>query len=110
LLLESAAKPAGSDNFLGEEGKGAQTTAAYEAGSNFWTLDGDKIWGTSCSGWDDLGADLQVLFIRSLAITTSNISSSMLILLTRQVLDQNRTSGTQTCYSSTQRSPPPASP
>jgi hypothetical protein len=102
-------KPAGSDNFLDDEGDGAQTTA-YEAGSDFWTLNGDKIWGTSCSGWDDLGADLQVLFIRSLAITTSKIDSSMLILLARQVLDQNRTSGNQTCYSSTQRSPPPTSP
>ncbi len=92
-------EPTGSANYLEEEGDGAQTTAAYDTDADSWIVNGDKIWGTNCSGWDDLGADLQVLFVRNPAVTTSKTDSSMLVLLTRAVLDQNRSSGNHNCYS-----------
>jgi nitroalkane oxidase len=91
-------EPTGSANYLEEEGEGAQVTAVYDADTDSWVVNGDKIWGTSCSGWDDLGADLQVLFVRNATTTASKVESSMLILLTRAILDQNRASGNQSCY------------
>ena len=91
-------EPTGSANYLDEQGQGAQATAVYDAKTDSWMVNGDKIWGTSCSGWDDLGADLQVLFVRNPAATTSKAESSMLMLLTRAILDQNRAAGNQNCY------------
>lgn len=92
-------EPSGSANFLDEEGDGLQTTASYHADSDSWIVNGDKIWGTNCSGWDDLGADLQVLFVRNPVITSSKADSSMLLLLTRATLDQNRRDGhNPNCY------------
>jgi nitroalkane oxidase len=92
-------EPSGSANFLDEEGDGLQTTASYDADSDSWIVNGDKIWGTNCSGWDELGADLQVLFVRNPAITSSKADSSMLLLLTRATLDQNRSNiNNAQCY------------
>jgi nitroalkane oxidase len=92
-------EPTGSANFLEEDGNGVQTTADYDADTDSWIVHGDKIWGTNCCGWDDLGADLQVLFVRNPAVSTSKVDSSMLILLTRAILDENRSSGNHNCFS-----------
>jgi nitroalkane oxidase len=92
-------EPTGSANLLDEEGDGLHTTATYNADSDSWIVNGDKIWGTNCSGWDDQGADLQVLYVRNPAITSSKADSSMLLLLTRATLDQNRSTGNNpNCY------------
>ncbi len=92
-------EPAGSANYFEEEGNGVQTTAVYNSDSDSWILNGEKVWGTNCCGWDDLGADLQVVLVRNPDVTSSKIDASMLVLVTRPILDQNRSDGNQDCYS-----------
>lgn len=92
-------EPTGSANYFEEEGNGVQTTAVYDSDSDSWIVNGEKIWGTNCCGWDNLGADLQVVFVRNPDVITSKTDSSMLFLLTRAVLDQNFSDGNQNCYS-----------
>lgn len=91
-------EPEGSANFFTVDGKGIQTTATYDAATETWVLNGEKIWGTSCCGWDARGADLQVVVARNPAISSSKIDSTMLIMLTRAVIDENRGNGNSGCY------------
>ena len=92
-------EPSGSANYFTADGKGIQTTATYDSSTDHWLLDGEKIWGTSCCGWDAQGADLQVIVARNPAIISSKVDSAMLILLTRAIIDENRGSGNSDCYS-----------
>jgi alkylation response protein AidB-like acyl-CoA dehydrogenase len=92
-------EPSGSANYFTPNGKGIQTTATYDTGADTWVVNGEKIWGTSCCGWDTRGADLQVVVVRNSAIGSSKIASTMLIMLTRAVIDENRGNGNSDCYS-----------
>ncbi|KPI40449.1 Nitroalkane oxidase [Cyphellophora attinorum] len=55
-------EPQGSANFAAAESDGLQTVAV-EDGEDF-VLNGEKIWATNSSGWDDRGADLQCVVCR----------------------------------------------
>jgi nitroalkane oxidase len=92
-------EPSGSANYFAAGGEGIQTTATQERDANTWVLNGEKVWGTSCCGWDTRGADLQVIVARNPAITSSKIDSTILIVLTRAVIDSNRQNGNPDCYS-----------
>ena len=92
-------EPEGSANYFTADGKGIQTTATYDSSADAWLLNGEKIWGTSCCGWDAQGADLQVVVARNPAVNSSKVDSTMLIMLTRAVIDQNCGSGNPNCYS-----------
>jgi nitroalkane oxidase len=92
-------EPSGSANYFTADGKGIQTTAKHDTVADAWVVNGEKIWGTSCCGWDVRGADLQVIVARDPAITSSKIDPTMLIMLTRAVIDDNRGNGNSDCYS-----------
>ena len=90
-------EPGGSANYFEPGGKGMQTTATFDASTQEWILNGDKIWATNCAGWDFKGADLQVVACRSstpesASTQTSNppSESAMLLLVTRALIDRNR--------------------
>lgn len=100
-------EPSGSANYFTTDGKGIQTTATYDSSADAWIVNGEKIWATSCCGWDTRGADLQVLVVRNPAIELSKIDSTMLIMLTRAVIDENRGSGNPDCYSVVRHIPTP---
>jgi nitroalkane oxidase len=100
-------EPSGSANYFTADGKGIQTTAIYDNDADAWILNGEKMWGTSCCGWDTRGADLQVLVVRNPATELNKIDSTMLIMLTRAVIDENRGSGNPDCYSVVRHIPTP---
>jgi len=100
-------EPSGSANYFTADGKGIQTTAIYDSGADSWIVNGEKIWATSCCGWDTRGADLQVLVVRNPAMELSKIDSTMLIMLTRAVIDENRGGGNPDCYSVVRHIPTP---
>jgi alkylation response protein AidB-like acyl-CoA dehydrogenase len=100
-------EPYGSANYFTADGKGIQTTAIYDRGADSWIVNGEKMWATSCCGWDTRGADLQVLVVRNPATELNKIDSTMLIMLTRAVIDENRSSGNPDCYSVVRHIPMP---
>jgi nitroalkane oxidase len=100
-------EPSGSANYFTADGKGIQTMAIYDSGADSWIVNGEKMWATSCCGWDTRGADLQVLVVRNPAIELSKIDSTMLIMLTRAVIDENCGSGNLDCYSVVRHIPTP---
>lgn len=55
-------EPTGSANFAEVGGTGF-ATVAREDGDEY-VINGEKIWATNCSGWDDRGADLQSVLCR----------------------------------------------
>jgi nitroalkane oxidase len=55
-------EPGGSANYAAPGASGLTTTATLENGE--YTIDGEKIWATNCSGWDDRGADIQCVVCR----------------------------------------------
>ena len=100
-------EPSGSANYFTADGKGIQTTATYDSSAETWVLSGEKIWATSCCGWDACGADLQVVVARNPAIDSTRIDSTMLIMLTRATIDENRDKGNADCYSVIRHVTPP---
>ncbi|KAL8791336.1 MAG: hypothetical protein Q9195_005955 [Heterodermia aff. obscurata] len=89
-------EPGGSANFFEPGGKGMQTTASFDDSKQEWILNGEKIWGTNCAGWDFNGADLQVVACRSVVpepvstrTLTPHSDSAMLLLVTRDLIDRN---------------------
>ncbi len=91
-------EPTGSANYWVTDSPGIQTTATHDGNTDEWVVNGEKIWATDCCGWDTQGADLQVIVVRNPAITSSNIDSTMLIMLPRAVVDENRRKGNANCY------------
>lgn len=90
-------EPDGSANYFEPGGKGMQTTATFDASTQEWILNGDKIWATNCAGWDFKGADLQVVACRSVSAeststqpSNSPADSAMLLLVTRALIDRNQ--------------------
>ena len=81
-------EPEGSANFMQKDGKGIQTTAVLQ--EDDWIINGEKIWATNCAGFDFLGADVQCIVARNPQISDSREDSMMLILLTRETLEDNR--------------------
>ncbi|KAL4860903.1 hypothetical protein BDV12DRAFT_86361 [Aspergillus spectabilis] len=55
-------EPGGVANWLEPSAPGLQTTA-YRDGDE-WVINGEKIWATSCAGWDFRGADLSCVVAR----------------------------------------------
>ncbi|KAF2796546.1 putative acyl-CoA dehydrogenase [Melanomma pulvis-pyrius CBS 109.77] len=55
-------EPGGTANWLEKGGPGLQTTA-YQDGDE-WVVDGEKLWTTNSSGWDQKGATLQCVACR----------------------------------------------
>ena len=91
-------EPTGSANFWASDSPGIQTTATHDEQADEWVVNGEKIWATDCCGWDTQGADLQVLVVRNPAITSSNIDSTMLLMLPRGIIDENCRNGNANCY------------
>ncbi|KAL8715964.1 MAG: hypothetical protein Q9220_000631 [cf. Caloplaca sp. 1 TL-2023] len=89
-------EPAGSANYFEAGAKGIQTTATFDSFKDEWVLNGEKIWGTNCAGWDFKGADLQVVACRSVSSGSAELrdlkpgaNSAMLLLVTRALIDSN---------------------
>ena len=83
-------EPSGSANYFEPGAKGMYTRATFDASTDEWILNGEKIWGTNCAGWDFKGADLQVVVCRSASSEfASTTESAMLLLVTRTVRDSN---------------------
>ncbi|RDW60193.1 hypothetical protein BP5796_11799 [Coleophoma crateriformis] len=57
-------EPDGSANFVAAGAAGFGTTATLQGAE--YILNGEKIWATNCSGWDDRGADVQCVVCRIL--------------------------------------------
>ncbi|KAJ4358541.1 uncharacterized protein N0V89_003125 [Didymosphaeria variabile] len=55
-------EPGGTANWLERGAPGMNTTVRREGEE--WVVDGEKVWGTNCAGWDDRGADLQAVVCR----------------------------------------------
>ena len=86
-------EPGGSANYFAVGGKGMQTTAILDPSTDEWVLNGEKIWGTNCAGWDFKGADLQVVACRSASpnhVDAPASNSAMLLLVTRALIDRNQ--------------------
>ncbi|KAF3004662.1 hypothetical protein E8E14_001110 [Neopestalotiopsis sp. 37M] len=56
-------EPGGTANWL-EKGAPGLVTTAYEEGGE-WVLNGEKLWTTNSSGWDNRGADIQCVVCRN---------------------------------------------
>ncbi|KAL4864085.1 hypothetical protein BDV12DRAFT_176682 [Aspergillus spectabilis] len=85
-------EPAGVANWLEPGAPGLQTTA-YRDGDE-WVLNGEKMWATSCAGWDFKGADLSCVVCRcvdgNVVAKASHPRDLILILLvTRADIDRN---------------------
>ncbi|KAF2195287.1 hypothetical protein K469DRAFT_649049 [Zopfia rhizophila CBS 207.26] len=86
-------EPEGTANWLERGAPGLQTTAVKEG--NEWVVNGEKLWTTNSSGWDNRGADLQCVVCRQSPPNTpqdptSDPTSHILILIiTRENITNN---------------------
>ena len=81
-------EPAGSANFAEAAGPGFGTTAREEGDE--YVINGEKIWATNCSGWDDRGADLQCVLCRVEGSAVDVRGQVAIIIVTRDDIAQNR--------------------
>lgn len=88
-------EPGGVANVLEPGGKGFQTTAKYDAGTDEWIINGEKMWATNSAGWDFQGCDLACVVCRDISTSsegteknTNPIDKVMIILVTRSDLDR----------------------
>lgn len=92
-------EPTGTANWLEKGGKGLQTVARKDGDD--WIINGEKMWATNCSGWDDRGADLQCVVCRYSQDGREQDPSSdpadaiMIILVTRDIVEKNSPSAYQ---------------
>ncbi|KAH8602290.1 acyl-CoA dehydrogenase/oxidase [Bisporella sp. PMI_857] len=92
-------EPTGTANWLEQGGKGLQATARKEGEE--WVVNGEKMWPTNCSGWDDRGADLQCLVCRFAQNGEEQdpdadpADSILILLVTREVVARNKESAYQ---------------
>ena len=80
-------EPAGSANFA-EAGGSGFGTVAREEGDEF-VINGEKIWATNCSGWDDRGADLQCVLCRVEGSAVDVRGQVAIIIVTRDDIVKN---------------------
>ena len=82
-------EPAGSANFA-EAGGSGFGTIAREDGDDY-VINGEKIWATNCSGWDDRGADLQCVLCRVEGSAPDMRGQVAIIIVTRHDIARNDT-------------------
>ncbi|MCJ1472978.1 hypothetical protein MMC13_001627, partial [Lambiella insularis] len=86
-------EPTGTANWLEKGGMGLQTTARREGEE--WIIDGEKMWATNSSGWDERGADLQCVVCRHAQPGEAQDPSKdprdliLVLLVTRQTVETN---------------------
>ena len=86
-------EPAGSANFAESGGPGFGTIARQEG--NDYVINGDKIWATNCSGWDDRGADLQCVLCRVEGSADDVRGQVAIVIVTRDDIARNDKSAFQ---------------
>lgn len=84
-------EPGGTANWLEKGAPGLQTTARKEGDE--WVIDGEKVWGTNCAGWDGRGADVQVVVCRDVSTAATQDEDPqeriVLVLVTREDIVRN---------------------
>ncbi|RFU36272.1 hypothetical protein B7463_g120, partial [Scytalidium lignicola] len=87
-------EPGGSANYVESGTPGLQTTAVLDGEE--YIINGEKIWATNSSGWDDRGAQLQCVACRIVSsstppgiISTSPSSETAIIIVTREDIAAN---------------------
>ncbi|KAI0156031.1 acyl-CoA dehydrogenase/oxidase [Pestalotiopsis sp. NC0098] len=86
-------EPGGTANWL-EKGAPGLATTAYEEGGE-WILNGEKLWATNCSGWDNRGADIQSVVCRKGRPNEPQdpnidpVSNIMILIVTREDIARN---------------------
>ncbi|KIW10948.1 hypothetical protein PV08_10247 [Exophiala spinifera] len=82
-------EPGGSANFA-EEGASGFATVARLQGDEY-IINGEKIWATNCSGWDDRGADVQCVLCRveGSAAVEDVRGQTAIIVVTREDIAKN---------------------
>jgi alkylation response protein AidB-like acyl-CoA dehydrogenase len=87
-------EPQGVANWLEKGGKGLQTLARKDGDD--WIINGEKIWATNCSGWDDRGADIQCVVCRLSQDSKDQDpeadpgAATMILLVTRDQIASNK--------------------
>lgn len=92
-------EPEGTANWL-EKGAPGLGTTAYREGDE-WIVNGEKLWTTNSSGWDERGADLQCVVCRQSPPNTPQDTSSdpeshiLILIITRDNIASNESSAYQ---------------
>ncbi|KAK5045240.1 hypothetical protein LTR84_009346 [Exophiala bonariae] len=83
-------EPEGSANFAETGAPGFQTLAVLEGDD--YIINGEKIWATNCSGWDDKGADLQCVLCRIVESSSAQDvrGQTAIIIVTRDDIERNQ--------------------
>ncbi|KAF2268604.1 acyl-CoA dehydrogenase NM domain-like protein [Lojkania enalia] len=86
-------EPGGTANWLEKGAPGLNTTAYEQHGE--WIINGEKLWTTNSSGWDQRGADLQCVVCRQSSpgspqdLTSDPASQILILLVTREDVTKN---------------------
>ncbi|KAF2739453.1 hypothetical protein EJ04DRAFT_519531 [Polyplosphaeria fusca] len=92
-------EPGGTANWL-EKGAPGLGTTAYEEGGE-WVLNGEKLWTTNSSGWDNRGADIQCVVCRQgrpnepQDPNVDPASNILILIVTREDISHNDASAYQ---------------
>ena len=86
-------EPTGSANFAEAGGPGFGTVARIEG--NEYVINGEKIWATNCSGWDDRGAELQCVLCRVEGSAELVRDQVAIVIVTREDIARNDPSAYQ---------------
>lgn len=86
-------EPTGSANFAEAGGPGFGTVARLEGDE--YVINGEKIWATNCSGWDDRGADIQTVLVRIEDAAHDVRSQVAIVVVTRDDIARNDTNAYQ---------------
>lgn len=86
-------EPAGSANFAETGGPGFCTVARIEGQD--YVINGEKIWATNCSGWDDRGAELQCVLCRVEGSADDVRGQVAIVIVTRDDIAKNDPSAFQ---------------
>ncbi|OCT52904.1 Nitroalkane oxidase [Cladophialophora carrionii] len=91
-------EPGGSANFAEEGSPGFQTVARAEGDE--YVINGDKIWATNSSGWDDRGADVQCVLARVVGSAPAGDvrGQTAIIIVTREDIATNDPGAYQVLY------------
>ncbi|KAF2115287.1 acyl-CoA dehydrogenase/oxidase [Lophiotrema nucula] len=87
-------EPGGTANWLEKGAPGLQTTAYYEEGGE-WVVNGEKLWTTNSSGWDQRGADIQCVVCRHAKPNepqdpnSDPVSNILILIITRDDVKDN---------------------
>ena len=80
-------EPTGSANFAEAGGPGFGTVAQIDGDD--YVINGEKIWATNCSGWDDRGADIQCVLCRVEGSADNVRDQVAIVVVTREDIAKN---------------------